>query len=1171
MYIKSIVMEGFKSYGERTEITGFDPMFNAITGLNGSGKSNILDAICFILGITNLSHVRANSLQDLIYKSGHAGINKATVTITFDNSNPTQCPVGFEGVQEIIVTRQIALGGKNKYLINGTNVPNKKVSDLFCSVQLNVNNPHFLIMQGKITKVLNMKPPEILSMVEEAAGTRIYETKRHATQKLIEKKDSKLLEFRTVIKEELSPKLEKLRAEREQYLEYQRTERELEHMMGLYQVWQYFEVKRKLLNAQKALEGSENEEIVLKEEINKNLEVVKSLDFEIEEITKSNESESDNELKIVEVQLKEEERNEAKVDASSKSIKDNIMTEEKKKKQLEKNLTNNEKALKLKEGELSQVQDLFENLKENDRKDREAFALSEKKYEALCAGMEVNDEGEAETLAEQLIKAREDASRASTESKQAAMQLNFCQNRLRDKEKEAGGTSSDHHRDEVNLKRVEQEITNLESALSKIGFSEEHMAQLQEKRRVLGQEVRGLRDSVDNFDAQRPYASFKYRDPETNFDRACVKGVVGRLITCKDIMYATALETAAGGRLYNVIIDTEVTGKKLLQRGDLQTRTTFIPLNKVTSHKMDPGTIRLAQNLVGKENCQPALQLINYDQQLEPAMNLVFGNVFVCKNLDVAKQVAFHKHIMRRCVTLDGDSVDPSGTLSGGARQKGEPMLKQLQNVLEYENQLKLKESELRTIENKIRQLTGVQEQYNGIKQKLELSRHEHNLIKQRLLNTSFHRSQEEVAGLKAQIDELQARVQSSKAIEQRCVQKARDLEVKMKDSTGYREKKLKEAEAEMKQLKRQADKSKEEWRQREQEYETLTLEIAELKKSIENVRQDLLASEAVLEKLQEEFEEVTARSKEVKDKVKALQTEVSKLKASITARNSEAQQKVKKRDRLLARNNEIELAIKKHKHKINELKNSYQSTKHKEQEYSKRIAKYANYMEKGEALSSQEGHDLERRIKVAQEKKHKLGRVVNAQAQTMFEEELKAFNEMVKKQGIVEVDKQKLIKMISELDQKKKNALELAHEQVSKDFGSIFATLLPGANAKLVAPFGKNILQGLEIKVSLGNVWKDSLTELSGGQRSLAALSLVLAMLLFKPAPLYILDEVDAALDLSHTQNIGSMLRSHFKKSQFVIVSLKDGMFNNANVLFRTKFVDGVSTVQRTENTRKG
>jgi structural maintenance of chromosome 2 len=116
-----------------------------------------------------------------------------------------------------------------------------------------------------------------------------------------------------------------------------------------------------------------------------------------------------------------------------------------------------------------------------------------------------------------------------------------------------------------------------------------------------------------------------------------------------------------------------------------------------------------------------------------------------------------------------------------------------------------------------------------------------------------------------------------------------------------------------------------------------------------------------------------------------------------------------------------------------------------------------------------------------------------------------------------------------------------------------------------LQPPEGKDVLDGLEVKVAFGNNWKESLSELSGGQRSLVALSLILSLLLFKPAPLYILDEVDAALDLSHTQNIGQMLKSHFKSSQFIVVSLKDGMFNNANVLFSTKFVDGISTVGRT------
>lgn len=143
--------------------------------------------------------VRASSLQELVYKSGQAGIKKASVTITFDNRNRDVSPMGYEHYDEITITRQVIIGGKNKYMINGSNVPNKRVQDLFCSVQLNVNNPHFLIMQGRITKVLNMKPMEILSMIEEAAGTRMYETKKQAALKTIEKKDSKLIEIENVM------------------------------------------------------------------------------------------------------------------------------------------------------------------------------------------------------------------------------------------------------------------------------------------------------------------------------------------------------------------------------------------------------------------------------------------------------------------------------------------------------------------------------------------------------------------------------------------------------------------------------------------------------------------------------------------------------------------------------------------------------------------------------------------------------------------------------------------------------------------------------------------------------------------------------------------------------------------------------------------------------------
>ncbi|KAI8920693.1 P-loop containing nucleoside triphosphate hydrolase protein [Entophlyctis helioformis] len=210
-----------------------------------------------------------------------------------------------------------------------------------------------------------------------------------------------------------------------------------------------------------------------------------------------------------------------------------------------------------------------------------------------------------------------------------------------------------------------------------------------------------------------------------------------------------------------------------------------------------------------------------------------------------------------------------------------------------------------------------------------------------------------------------------------------------------------------------------------------------------------------------------------------------------------------------------------------------------------------------------------ERKKRLAQlsEQHASLSKSVDPQVLEKYERVEKREASLKQRLATVRKDKSKIQETISTLDELKREKLVETWTKVNRDFGLIFADLLPGNTCKLEPPEGQDITAGLEVKVSLGGKWKQSLTELSGGQRSLIALSLILSLLQFKPAPMYILDEVDSALDLSHTQNIGQLLKSRFRGSQFIVVSLKDGMFNNANVLFRTKFVDGVSKVDRTQN----
>jgi structural maintenance of chromosome 2 len=197
------------------------------------------------MGISSLSNVRATNLQDLIYKKGLAGIDKATVTVIFDNSDKSNSPVGYEDFDEITVCRSI-YQGKSKYILNGYSSTQEKVRDLFLSVQLNINNPHFLVMQGKVRQVVNMKPIEILGLMEEAAGTSSFQIKRESSLKMIKKKQNKLDEINKVLTEEITPKIEQLDRDKQNYQKWKTTQNEIIRMDKIIKAHDYYTYSRSI-------------------------------------------------------------------------------------------------------------------------------------------------------------------------------------------------------------------------------------------------------------------------------------------------------------------------------------------------------------------------------------------------------------------------------------------------------------------------------------------------------------------------------------------------------------------------------------------------------------------------------------------------------------------------------------------------------------------------------------------------------------------------------------------------------------------------------------------------------------------------------------------------------------------------------------------------------------
>jgi len=1166
-----MVIDGFKSYGQRTEINGFDHEFNAITGLNGSGKSNILDAICFLLGITNLTHVRATNLQELVYKNGQAGVTKASVSITFDNRNKKQSPLGYDQYDEIVITRQVIIGGKNKYMINGANIQANRVADFFRSVQLNVNNPHFLIMQGRITKVLNMKPPEILAMIEEAVGTGLYEQKKQQAQKTIEKKDAKLREINDILNEEITPTLKKLKEERATYLEFQKIQRELDHLTKLHLAYQF-------LSASESAEKLENDKKIVEENLTKlqntiveNVKQLENISERIEELQRQRDQEQGGKLEQLEKELKEKEKDTIKVESSLKSVKDSKKQEEKKKQQIIKGKNTDEKALDEKSKIATDLKGVYDKLRENDEKCANALKAAQARFEAISVGKFSSEEGgKSATLQQQLMDLKANLTNAQTTVKTSDMKLKHNAEALKKAKAEMKKTDGEYARDSSNLKEYETEVENITKQLQNMNYEDGSFEEMEENYRNVKHETNALKTQVDTMGAKYPWLDFRYADPEPNFDRSQVHGVAAKLFKIRDMKFAVALDTAGGGKVTNVIVENADVAAKILHKGRLQRRATFLPLDKMNSRPIPLDLLKKAQNSVGKNNVWRAIDLVAFDNKFEPAMNHIFGNIMVCSTLDIARTVAYEV-CNKICVTLEGDKMNPSGEMGGGSASTSGSMLTQIMSVLDASKNLEVKQEKLNDLKRNLQNLERTGQKFNQLKQQYEIKSHELGLIRDRLKTTRHHQLAQEVEEMQAQNAQLDKDLKEAKLLQSQGDNKMKELEYKIKNAKALKEKELKAAEVEVKQCKKDVDAAKKEWGAKEAEEAALTMEIAELKKAIDEANANIGNVEVSIQNFDEEIQKLVEALNEAKNEASTAKDAVKQQKEAVASTNKEISQAQTKMEKITKSNRDGELEVKKMENDMakasDQAKDAKKTVEHMLAKYDWIAVDMRFFGQPNTAydFKANDPHEARKKITKLEATKEQLSKTVNMRAMNMLGKAEEQYTSLINKKTIVENDKAKIRKVIEELDVKKKAELRAAWEKVNKDFGSIFSMLLPGTMAKLQPPEGKDVLDGLEVKVAFGDKWKESLSELSGGQRSLVALSLILSLLLFKPAPLYILDEVDAALDLSHTQNIGQMLKSHFKSSQFIVVSLKDGMFNNANVLFRTKFVDGMSTVGRT------
>lgn len=535
-----------------------------------------------------MTTVRAQNLQDLIYKRGQAGVTKASVTIVFDNADKRKSPIGFDEYAQISVTRQIVLGGTSKYLINGHRAQQHTVQNLFQSIQLNINNPNFLIMQGRITKVLNMKPQEILSMIEEAAGTRMFEDRRDKASKTMAKKELKVQEITELLKDEIDPKLEKLRAEKRAFLDFQQTQNDLEKMQKLVVSYDYIKNTERSKQAEEDADAKSQRVTMLEESAVRLKREIEYLQEDVEKVKAARDKElrKGGKFQALEDEVKTHSHEIVRLSTTIELKQNEVKDETTKREDYERTAKDLEQQLKEKTELYEKVQKQYEVAHAEVSRQSEELNQKEELLQTLQTGV-ASREGQESGYQGQLQQARQRMNAASTEQEQAKLKITHLEKRIKEEEPNAKKAKDQNSGLLNDLRLLRSQAKKLETELTKHGYEagkEEQWrsaeTQLQNRIRTLQSEADTIKRKVANFD-------FSYQDPSPNFDRSKVKGLVAQLFTLdrEHAQAGTALEICAGGRLYNVVVDSAETGTELLSNGKLRKRVTIIPLNKISAFK----------------------------------------------------------------------------------------------------------------------------------------------------------------------------------------------------------------------------------------------------------------------------------------------------------------------------------------------------------------------------------------------------------------------------------------------------------------------------------------------------------------------------------------------------------------------------------------------------------
>ncbi|KAJ3479001.1 hypothetical protein NLI96_g9374 [Meripilus lineatus] len=960
------------------------------------------------------------------------------------------------------------------------------------------------------------------------------------------------LELTANLVEEITPKLDRLREEKRAFLQFQKSRTELEKINRVLRAWEWAESQKRVEEKKAEIAAKEKEKDGMNKANAKLAKEVAAAEKDVETVKAQREKEmkKGGKFKKLEEDVGEREKALVKIKTQVDIKNGTIADEEGKMIELERDLQEAEDLLTQKRTQVEQLTGAQNTIKEKHATLQAALDNSEELLQTLLTGLSSSkDNTTGGGYLGQLADAKARIAQGAAEEEQGRVKLSMAEKDLKGLEARWKDVEREASEGKRQLSTAKANVEKMKQKVAESGWSSEKDEQVERELQTTRNSVRRLREERDNIKQRLPQLNFDYSSPSPNFDRSKVKGLVASLVHLErdDYNKSTALEIAAGGRLYNVVVDNPQVGSELLQNGRLKKRVTIIPLTQIEAHMISPQTA-LSKNRNASETVRLALEIVGYDQEVTSAMNFVFGGTLICDDADTAKAVTFNRAV---------------GASSG--------ILVRVQELLDAERKLGEAQGTLATLEREYERSREGRERWRKLSKELDIKEHEMRLLEERVGGSNAARIGTEIESAKKSIADLKQAVQNAKEKQVQAKADCKKLEKDMAEFKNNKEGKIDELKTNVSKQKAALQKHAVVVKTQQKDVQTATLELDQLSEDIETARHGISEARAGIQKLHKELgklkdqlavDEAAFRKAEAKlqeeratltrfdDELKELESVIKDKKAA-SGDNELSLQNLDHAIQNLAKEKTAALNV------VNGLEKTNGWILEEKESFGRRGSQYD--------FSNFDIGNLRERAQTLEDQQQGMQKKVNNQAVNLADTAEKKEAGVKDMLSRVLKDREKIEQTIEELDRHKREALERTWSKVNGDFGAIFAELLPGNFAKLQPPEGQDLTQGLEVKVQLGTVWKQSLTELSGGQRSLIALSLIMALLQFKPAPMYILDEIDAALDLSHTQHIGQLFRTRFKGSQFIVVSLKEGLFTNANVLFRTKFRDGTSIVERT------